>query len=260
MHADSVQPAVEHGKRVLDDLVDVGGLRLGDGKAREGGELVDQAAHGFDRAGNGFRAGAHDGERGGIGGRGAVQMALNALRRKCDGRQRILDFMRDPARDFPPCRLLLRLQQVREIFEHDDVSGAFALMAQRGDGDGDVQRDAGQLHFHLAGGHAHAVGAAKQGLEIFQHFGGENIGQGCSAKNLRRAVVSALGMKHAEQRLIDVGHAARRHRARARRSECFRGWFPSGGGAGRVRRWPRSGRGWRLRSGGGCLRGLRPCG
>src|SRR6202451_4191292 len=82
-------------------------------------------------------------------------------------------------------------------------------MAECRDGDGNIQRGALGGHFHLGGGHAHAIGAAQQGIEILQHFGGEDIGQGRTQNNLWSGVVRSLGVKHAEQSLIGVGDAAR---------------------------------------------------
>src|ERR1039458_6869301 len=111
-----------------------------------------------------------------------------------------------PAIRLPPRCLLLGFQEVGEIFEHDDITGALAVMPEGGDGHGDVQRCPRQLHLHLAGGHAHAIGAPEQRFEIFQNLGGEHIGQRRAPENLRPTVTSGVGMKHAQQGLIDVGH------------------------------------------------------
>src|SRR5271166_6580108 len=117
-------------------------------------------------------------------------MALDAFGRERNGSQWILDLVGYSPRDFPPRSLLLRLEQVREILEHHHVARPISLMLEDRYRDRDVQRPARELHFHLAGGHAHAVGAPEQRLEILQDFAREDLGQRCSAKNLTRTVVS----------------------------------------------------------------------
>ena len=49
---------------------------------------------------------------------------------KRERRERILDLMRDAARHLAPCGLLLRAQNVGEVFQHDDVAGALPAIAQ----------------------------------------------------------------------------------------------------------------------------------
>ena len=112
------------------------------------------------------------------------KMTLNAFRGKRNRRKWILDLMGHAARHFAPRRLFLSLQKIGEIFEHEHVSRTLALMAQGGHRDRDVQRRALQRHFHLAGGHAHAIGAAQQWLQILQHFRRKYVSQACTAQHL----------------------------------------------------------------------------
>src|SRR5580700_8738985 len=149
MQADAIETAVEHGERVLDDFVDIGGLRLGRRKARQGRELVDQAADSFGGAGDGFGAGANYFKRSRVSGSGALQMPANTFRGECDGRERVLDFMSHAASYFTPRGLLLRLEQVGEVFEDDYVARLLALMAECGNRNGYVQGSALGGHFHL---------------------------------------------------------------------------------------------------------------
>jgi len=78
-------------------------------------------------------------------------------------------------------------------------------MAQGGDGYGDVQRYAQQLHLHLAGGHSHAS-ARRAGARSLENFGGKNVGQRSAAQDLS-PFRGRHRMKHAEQCLINVGDA-----------------------------------------------------
>ena len=116
---------------------------------------------------------ANNRERSGVGRSRAVQMTLNAFCGERNWRERILDLVGHAARHFAPGCLLLGLEQIRKIFEYDHVAGAFRLVSQGRDSDGDIQDASRELNFHLAGGHAHAVAAAEQGLEILQDFGRE---------------------------------------------------------------------------------------
>ena len=109
-HANAIQPPIEHGERALHQTVQAGRLGMGSREARQHRKFIHQRAHGFDRVPDGFRAGSDDFCEASSGGVPRDQVALNAFRRKCDRRQRILDLMRDPACDFAPCRLFLRPQ------------------------------------------------------------------------------------------------------------------------------------------------------
>ena len=62
-------------------------------------------------------------------------MPANAFRRKRNGGQRILDFVRHPPRHFAPRGLLLGFQQVGQIFEDQNISQSLAFMLQRRHGD-----------------------------------------------------------------------------------------------------------------------------
>ena len=134
-------------------------------------------------------------------------MTLNAFRGKRDGRKWILDLMRDAARHLAPGGLLLSLQKIGKIFEHDHVSRALVLMAQGCHGDRHVERCALQRHLHLAGGHAHAVGAAQQRFQILQHFRRKYVRQARSAQHVL-SVRIAFGVEHAQQGLVGVSNAA----------------------------------------------------
>ncbi len=105
------------------------GRHLRGREACHGGELVHQRADCLHGAGNGFGASVNHGE-GSVVGRAALQVTLDALRRKRDRRERILDFMRHAPRDFAPCNLLLRLQQIGQVFEDDDVSESLRVVLQ----------------------------------------------------------------------------------------------------------------------------------
>ena len=58
----------------------------------------------------------------------AVQLARDALGGKRDGRQRILDLVRDAARHFVPGRGLLRAQQFAGVFQHHHEAGGQLLL------------------------------------------------------------------------------------------------------------------------------------
>ncbi len=51
------------------------------------------------------------------------ELALEALGRELDRRQRVLDLVREPARDLAPRRVALRLREIGDVVEHDDVAG-----------------------------------------------------------------------------------------------------------------------------------------
>ena len=55
-------------------------------------------------------------------------MTADAFRGERDRSQRVLDLVRDAARDLAPGGLLLRGQQVRQILKDDDVSQSFFLV------------------------------------------------------------------------------------------------------------------------------------
>ena len=59
--------------------------------------------------------------------------------------------MGDATRHLAPGCLLLRLQQIREVFKHDHVSQFLRAVMQSGNRDRDIQGRSRGLHFHLAG-------------------------------------------------------------------------------------------------------------
>jgi hypothetical protein len=72
------------------------GFDLGDDR---GGTLVDQCPRGFRRTG---------------------KVPLQALRRQLNRRQRVLDLVRQPPRDFAPCGHLLCPDERRHVVKNDD--------------------------------------------------------------------------------------------------------------------------------------------
>ena len=119
-----VQPAIEHGQRIFHDGVDVRGRRLRRGETGQGGKFVHQRAQCFHRSADGFGATVENVQRSCVRWRAAFQMTADALRRKRDGSQRVFDFMRDPARHFPPGGLFLSLEQVGQVFEDQNIAQA----------------------------------------------------------------------------------------------------------------------------------------
>ena len=101
--------------------------------------------------------------------------ALNALGRKRNGRQWILDFVGDAAGYFAPGGLFLRFEQVGQIFEHHHVAEALFAMLQSGRGGCDVHGHAVERGFHLAGGETHAIGAAQQDFNVRPQFDREHL-------------------------------------------------------------------------------------
>ncbi len=81
-------------------------------------------------------------------------LAAQPLGRKLDRRQRVLDLVREAARDFAPGRLALRLQQRRDVVEHDGVTGRAIAVA-------------GQLR---ARAHQHAADAVVAQLDLLAPF------------------------------------------------------------------------------------------
>ena len=142
-------------------------------------------------AGDRFRAVANHFERCRVGTRAALQVPADALGGKRNRRKRVLDLVRHPARHFAPCGLLLRLQQVRQIFKDQHVPEALFLMLQGGHGEGRIQLGARQRDFSLAGGNAHAIGAAQQDPQIFYHIERENI------LLVRELIIRAVGSRSA---------------------------------------------------------------
>jgi len=61
----------------------------------------------------------------------AAKFVLQALRRKLDRRERVLDFVREAARHLAPSRLPFRPQQVADVIEHDHITRIPALRQAR---------------------------------------------------------------------------------------------------------------------------------
>jgi hypothetical protein len=84
----------------------------------------------------------------------ASEAAPDALRRELDRRQRVLDLVRDAARDLAPRRHALRADLLRVVVEHDHRAerAALVVLEQR-------QRDDERQHF-LAARHHHLLAHA----------------------------------------------------------------------------------------------------
>ena len=65
-------------------------------------------------------------------GHGIKILAAQAFGRQLDWRQRILDFVSEPACNFTPGRISLRLQQRRNVVKHDDIPGWRVLVRWQG--------------------------------------------------------------------------------------------------------------------------------
>jgi hypothetical protein len=85
----------------------------------------------------------------------ARDVALDEFGVERDGSERVLDLVRDAARDFFPCTLLLREQQLGGVFDHQDVADGFAVGSrafEQCDGGREVQHAGAGGHLHLRGG------------------------------------------------------------------------------------------------------------
>ena len=94
--------------------------------AGEGRELVDHAADVADLADDGLRALLEDL---GIGRDFLLVFAAQTLGGELNGRQRVLDLVRDAARDVGPGRGALGGDEVGDVVEGDDVA-AFVLASR----------------------------------------------------------------------------------------------------------------------------------
>src|SRR5215469_17493404 len=152
-------------------------------------------------------------------------MPLNPFCRKRDWRQWILDLMGYPACDFAPRCLLLRLQQIRQVLEHDNVSRTFPLMAERSHRDRNIQRPVRERHLHLTRGESHAVSATQQRFEIFDNVGRVNLREGRASSDRETFLLPSIRMKYAKQRLIGMGNAKvsveREHASRDTFQNCL---------------------------------------
>ena len=182
----TVQPPVEHGQSVLDDGINVRRSRLRRRKAGQSRKFIDQSSQCFHRPANGFRTTVQNLQGSRVGRRAAIQMAANALRREGDGCQWVFDFVRYPARHFTPGGLLLRLQQVGQVLEYQNIAQPFSFMLKRRHRHGRVKWRRMQRYFQLCGGRTHAVRASQQRLQIFQNLLREYVAQSGADSHIRR--------------------------------------------------------------------------
>ena len=136
--------------------------------AGEGRELIDHAADIADMADDGIGAG---GEGFAIRDDILEIFPFQALGRELDRGQRILDLMRDAARDIGPGRFALRRLQIGYVVERDHITLRFALQTFR--------RDANEQHMRAAGAHdlhlrlRQTVGPAFRFVIKPDHFGND---------------------------------------------------------------------------------------
>ncbi len=138
----------------------------------EGGERADFA---FDEVRGLFdKAGQFGIQRlGGFGFGAALEMADEALGRKLNRRERVLDFVRDAASNLLPSGGFLRKKEFGEVVDDEDIAGVGAARAEGADGDGGVKNAASDNHFDFTRGDAHAKGAAHKVLHNARGFGAE---------------------------------------------------------------------------------------
>src|SRR5215813_219746 len=112
--ANVIDTIFEEAQGTLHNDVEVGGFWMCGWKLRQGGKLVDERAESFDGAENDVTARADDAWRLR---RIAIDMSFDALGGESNRGERIFDFVGHPLRDFLPCELTLRLQELSYIFE-----------------------------------------------------------------------------------------------------------------------------------------------
>ena len=100
----------------------------GVGILRELRELVDQALQRFDLADDRARALLDQRPRAG---RRIGEVTLEPLGRELDRRQRVLDLVREPARDLAPCGDLLRADERRHVVQHENLPFVRAAVADQ---------------------------------------------------------------------------------------------------------------------------------
>ena len=133
------------------------------------------------------------------------------------GRERILQFMRDPPGDFMPGRGLLRAQQFAGVFEHHDEARARPARAPaaRKPSRPDAATWPGRFQIDLAGGHAGAPRALHQIVDFGGVLGRKQIAQVPARSDL---LLPETGRAARDSR----AGCGRRRSARSRRWECFR--------------------------------------
>ncbi len=153
-----------------------------------------------------------------LGVQAAQQLAPHLLGRQLDRRQRVLDLVREPARDLAPGRAALRVEQRRDVLEDDDQPGLLAVVGQRRAGPQQYARVGLELErqlfapFALARGQARAQrrGEARQ----------QAVGRGARSQALPRTACEVTAQDHAGrlvgaaqlQLRVDHEHAARQAR------------------------------------------------
>ena len=118
------------------------------GRARILAERVDHLLHRIDLRDDGVRRALEDLRVLRI--HAAEELAPHALRRQLDGRQRILDLVRQAPRHLAPGRIALRLQQRGDVVEHQHHA----------------RRAAGVVGQRRAGAHQHALAGVRQQLDL----------------------------------------------------------------------------------------------
>src|SRR5581483_5921667 len=130
-------------------------------EASQNRKFVNQSTNGLDGAADRIRTGADDLHRSRVGRGAALEVPPYPFCRQRDRRERVLDFVRYTACDLTPCRLLLRFEQVRQVFEHQDISQALTRDLKRSNGHGYIQFHPWHSHFPLCGGGSHTIGTAE---------------------------------------------------------------------------------------------------
>ena len=98
----------------------------------------------------------------------AAILALQALGRELDRRERVLDLMRDAARDVGPGGIALGGDEIGDVVEGQHVAVGVVLGAFRGDAGKEAAGFSGALDIHLA---FRESGRAAEGLLEDRHEG-----------------------------------------------------------------------------------------
>jgi len=135
-------------------------------------------------------------------------VAKDAFGGKRNRSERILDFVGDAPRHFPPRSLLLRFEQFREIFKNQHVPHALSVLLQGSDSNGDVNGRVPDCHFQLGRRGAEAVGSSNQRFEVSENFRAKDIAQISSDQDLSGAGFGISGLEQAKKSIVDVRDAA----------------------------------------------------
>ena len=187
----------------------------------------------------------------------ALDVALDALGRERNRSQRILDLVRNPARHLAPCRLLLRLQQIAQVFKDNDIAQAPPLL-RAGHGshrDAHLQRrrrrwqsPSAQSWFPCGRPCGSAAGCLRP------HPAALSAGKRSVSRNpvCGPGWVTPARLEHPDQGRVHPRHLARCHPARARPRECSPELSPCAVGALPAACWPPA-------TGCDCSPARRPC-